>query len=313
MAHTERGASSLQARPPRASRRSRSTLARAARRRGRQRGFDAGLPRPAHPHRAARRREEEAQAPHRLYGHVDGAVNYSVGHYLRDAAAVLADARARGRCRSSWAARASISRPWSRASPTCRPSRRRCASACAPRPRAAPRAALHAELAAAIRRGPLRLRPSDRLRVLRALEVLAATGRPLASLPGPHAGPGRSADAATPADLPRARNASAAPAHRRPLPRDDRRRRARRGARRSPRAGSIRCCRSCAPTACRGCSPICAARSRSRRRSRAARRDTRRYAKRQFTWFRHQMPGWTAVAPEAAPAALDDLIKSFET
>ena len=41
--------------------------------------------------------------------------------------------------------------------------------------------------------------------------------------------------------------------------------------------------------------------------------DTRRYAKRQFTWFRHQMPGWTAVLPEAAPAALDDLIKSFGT
>ena len=41
--------------------------------------------------------------------------------------------------------------------------------------------------------------------------------------------------------------------------------------------------------------------------------DTRRYAKRQFTWFRHQMPGWTAVAPEAAPAVLDGLIRSFGT
>ena len=38
--------------------------------------------------------EEEAQAPHRLYGHVDGAVNFSVGRYLRDAAAVLAETRA---------------------------------------------------------------------------------------------------------------------------------------------------------------------------------------------------------------------------
>ena len=28
--------------------------------------------------------------------------------------------------------------------------------------------------------------------------------------------------------------------------------------------------------------------------------DTRHYAKRQFTWFRHQMPGWRFVAPEAA-------------
>ena len=28
--------------------------------------------------------------------------------------------------------------------------------------------------------------------------------------------------------------------------------------------------------------------------------DTRAYAKRQVTWFRHQMQGWQAVAPEAA-------------
>ena len=28
--------------------------------------------------------------------------------------------------------------------------------------------------------------------------------------------------------------------------------------------------------------------------------DTRAYAKRQVTWFRHQMAGWEAVAPEAA-------------
>jgi tRNA dimethylallyltransferase len=27
--------------------------------------------------------------------------------------------------------------------------------------------------------------------------------------------------------------------------------------------------------------------------------DTRRYTKRQVTWFRHQMPGWTWLAPEA--------------
>src|SRR5207248_1173663 len=29
---------------------------------------------------------DEALAPHRLYGHVDGAVNYSVGRYVTDAA-----------------------------------------------------------------------------------------------------------------------------------------------------------------------------------------------------------------------------------
>ena len=32
--------------------------------------------------------------------------------------------------------------------------------------------------------------------------------------------------------------------------------------------------------------------------------DTRRYTKRQFTWFRHQMPGWSWVAPEEGRAAV---------
>src|ERR1700709_2513256 len=37
---------------------------------------------------------EEAQVPHRLYGHVDAAVNFSAGAWVTDAAKVLADARA---------------------------------------------------------------------------------------------------------------------------------------------------------------------------------------------------------------------------
>jgi tRNA dimethylallyltransferase len=32
--------------------------------------------------------------------------------------------------------------------------------------------------------------------------------------------------------------------------------------------------------------------------------DTRAYAKRQTTWFRHQMAGWSALPPEAAEAAV---------
>src|SRR5277367_5382073 len=40
---------------------------------------------------------EEARAPHLLYGHVDAAENYSVGRFVEDARAALAQARARGR------------------------------------------------------------------------------------------------------------------------------------------------------------------------------------------------------------------------
>src|SRR5438128_2244339 len=41
--------------------------------------------------------EEEATAPHRLYGHVDAAENYSVGRWLADVARALEEARAAGR------------------------------------------------------------------------------------------------------------------------------------------------------------------------------------------------------------------------
>ena len=41
--------------------------------------------------------EEEARAPHRLYGHVDAAVNFSAGSWVADAAKVLAEVRAQNR------------------------------------------------------------------------------------------------------------------------------------------------------------------------------------------------------------------------
>ena len=40
--------------------------------------------------------DEEARAPHRLYGHVDAAVNHSVGHWFRDAQVLLTEAAASG-------------------------------------------------------------------------------------------------------------------------------------------------------------------------------------------------------------------------
>src|SRR6202011_522602 len=37
--------------------------------------------------------DEEAEVPHRLYGHVDAAVNFSAGHWVTDAAKVLGEGR----------------------------------------------------------------------------------------------------------------------------------------------------------------------------------------------------------------------------
>ena len=50
--------------------------------------------------------EEEARAPHALYGHVPRDAAYSVGHWLRDVAPLLTG----GRGPSSWGAPASTSR-----------------------------------------------------------------------------------------------------------------------------------------------------------------------------------------------------------
>src|SRR5947207_15518385 len=41
--------------------------------------------------------DEEAAVPHRLYGHVDAAENYSVGRWLADVAPALDEVRAAGR------------------------------------------------------------------------------------------------------------------------------------------------------------------------------------------------------------------------
>src|SRR3990172_11206180 len=41
--------------------------------------------------------EDEARVPHRLYGHVEAAENYSVGRWCRDVGAALDDIAAQGR------------------------------------------------------------------------------------------------------------------------------------------------------------------------------------------------------------------------
>jgi tRNA dimethylallyltransferase len=122
---------------------------------------------------------DEARAPHRLYGHVDAAVNCSAGHWIRDAAGVLAEAGETGVpaifVGGSGLYFKALTRGLSAVPPI------------APELRDSVRArldrdgieALHAELA---RRDPLsaeRLKPRDRARICRALEVIEATGRSL--------------------------------------------------------------------------------------------------------------------------------------
>jgi tRNA dimethylallyltransferase len=41
-----------------------------------------------------------------------------------------------------------------------------------------------------------------------------------------------------------------------------------------------------------------------------AKQDTRHYAKRQFTWFRHQLSDWPRAAPQAALETLKEALKA---
>lgn len=135
--------------------------------------------------------DEEARVPHRLYGHVDGAVNYSVGQFSRDATALLADLDSRlpvfvGGTGLYFRA---LEQGFSDLPPVPEAVRAGVRDEAEGRPTEA----LHADLARHDPEGAARLRPSDRMRVMRALEIFLATGRPIASfygdpVPGPLAG-----------------------------------------------------------------------------------------------------------------------------
>ncbi len=130
--------------------------------------------------------EEERQAPHRLFGEIDGAVTFSVGLYEARARAILANAKAPlvfvgGTGLYFRALTQGLSempnipervRAEVRASAEGRETRE-----------------LHDELQRVDPAAAARLRPSDRQRLLRALEVFHAAGRSLTSYQNQRAAP----------------------------------------------------------------------------------------------------------------------------
>ena len=122
--------------------------------------------------------DDEARAPHRLYGHVPADRPYSVGAWLEDATRALAEAAAERRLPIFVGGTGLYFRALTAGLAAVPPIPEEIRAHW--RARRAEGAALHAELA---RRDPAmaaRLRPTDPQRVLRALEVLDATGRSLA-------------------------------------------------------------------------------------------------------------------------------------
>jgi tRNA dimethylallyltransferase len=242
---------------------------------------------------------EMGRAPHRLFGEIDGAVNYSAGRWSRRAREILAETgespvifvggtglyfRALTEGLSDMPAVPEAIRAATRANAEGRPT-----------------ADLHAELAARDPETAARLRPSDRQRILRALEVFAATGRPLASFQGARAAPAlklgewnglflapdratlnQRIDARFDAMLPEGALAEVAALMRRRL---------------DPALPVMRA---------HGAPHLIAHLEGKLSLAEAAERaklDTRHYAKRQFTWARHQLKGFDWVAPEVAEAA----------
>jgi tRNA dimethylallyltransferase len=125
--------------------------------------------------------EDEAKAPHRLYGHVDGAINYSTGLWLADACVALEEAK-----REGWLPVfvggtglyfKALTQGLSPVPPVPEEVRVRV------RARAAQMQApeLHKELMGRDPAIAALLWPSDTQRILRALEVFEATGKSLAS------------------------------------------------------------------------------------------------------------------------------------
>ena len=124
--------------------------------------------------------EEEARVPHRLYGHVGVTEAYSVGRYQSDAATALAAVKEAGRLPifvgGTGLYFGALTEGLAEIPPVPAPVR----AAVAARRAEIGAETFHAELAARDPEARARLKPGDTQRTLRAMEVIEATGRPLA-------------------------------------------------------------------------------------------------------------------------------------
>ena len=123
--------------------------------------------------------DEEKRVPHRLYGHVDAAENYSVGRWFGEAAAALTQTISRGQpaimVGGTGLYFSTLTRGIAAVPPIPAEIRREVRG----RLDAEGVTALHAELRQRDPAAAARLKPGDRARITRALEVVLATGRSL--------------------------------------------------------------------------------------------------------------------------------------
>src|SRR6185369_5794002 len=122
---------------------------------------------------------EEALAPHRLYGHVDAAVNFSAGAWVADAARILSEAQAEQRLPIFVGGSGLYFKALTRGLSAVPPIPAGVRDGVRARLERDGVEALHAELAQRDPESAERLKPRDRARIARALEVVEATGRAL--------------------------------------------------------------------------------------------------------------------------------------
>ena len=247
--------------------------------------------------------EEEVLVPHRLYGHVDASINFSAGAWVADAAKTLGEARVQSRLPIFVGGSGLYFKALTRGLSAVPPIPTDIRNSVRARLERDGVEALHAELA---RRDPVsaeRLKPRDRSRIARALEVVEATGRSLTDWHREGLPPLLPSGEFTALFLSPERDALYA--------RIDARFDA------MLKAGAPE---EVERLAARKLDPLLPAMKahgvpalirhlngeiRLEEAATIGRADTRHYAKRQFTWFRHQLPEFEWVTPEAARGRLD--------
>jgi tRNA dimethylallyltransferase len=246
--------------------------------------------------------EEEARVLHRLYGHIDAADNYSTGRWCVDAGAALREAQAQGRLAIVVGGTGLYFRALTHglAAIPAIPAETR--SQVRAQLQAQGISGLYAELCERAPETAQRLMPNDRARIARALEVIRATGRSLAHWQRegmrPALDPRKAVriflqvermelyariDARFDAMLAAGAVAEVATLRSRDL---------------DPALPAMKA--HGVPWLIRhlaGEIDLATAVA-------GAKRDTRRYTKRQATWFRHQLPDWNWVEPEPALDAI---------
>jgi tRNA dimethylallyltransferase len=247
--------------------------------------------------------DEETRVPHRLYGHVDAAVNYSAGAWVKDATAVLAEVQASGRLPIFIGGTGLYFKALTRGLSNVPPVPDAVREAIRQRLEQSGSEALHEELAKRDPEAAQRLKPRDRVRIARALEVVEATGRPLAEW---------HAHGLPPLLPPQGVVALFLASDRKDVyERIDRRFESMmdRGALEEARALGHRKLDPLLPAMkAHGVPALIRHLAGELSREEAigiGQIDTRHYAKRQFTWFRHQLPEFEWIAPAAAQAWLE--------